>query len=296
MVSDIRRRKSTRKILSKVMLYALVALILVWTLAPFTWLFITSISTQAKLNQIPIQWLPKHPTFEHYAAMFNPANPTGALFLAALRNSLVVASTTTIICLLFGVLAAYALARFTFPAKNVLIMSMLATRLLPTIALVVPFYVIIVGYIDPIIPMFDTRRNLIILYTSFIIGLVIWIMRGYFATIPRELEDAAMVDGCTHLQALTHVILPLSVPGLVTTGLLAFLLAWDEFLLALIFTRTPNAYTLPYFVFIVGSSQYYQSPAAVAAGGFLAALPPVILALIFQRRLVSGLTAGAVKG
>ena len=296
MTSNIHRRKSRRKILSRVILYALVVLIMVWTLAPFTWLFITSISTQAKLNRIPIQWLPDPPTFEHYAAMFDPANPTGALFLAALRNSLVIAGTTTILCLVFGVLAAYALARFVFPAKNVLIMGMLATRLLPTIALVIPFYVIIVSYIDPIFPMFDTRHNLVILYMSFIIGLVVWIMRGYFATIPRELEEAAMVDGCTRLQALTHIILPLSVPGLVTTGLLAFLLAWDEFLLALIFSRTPNAYTLPYFVFIVGSSQYYQSPAAVAAGGFLAALPPVILALIFQRRLVGGLTAGAVKG
>ena len=285
-----------RKIIGRVILYTLVLLIVVWTLAPFIWLFITSISTQAKLNTIPIQWLPEPPTFEHYAAMFDPGNPTGELFLAALRNSLIIASSTTILCLIFGVLAAYALARFVFPAKNILLMGMLATRLLPTIALVVPFYVIIVGYVDPIFPMFDTKRNLIALYTSFIIGLVTWIMRGYFATIPRNLEEAAMVDGCTRLQALTRIILPLSGPGLVTTGLLAFLLAWDEFLLALIFTRTPNAYTLPYFVFIVGSSQYYQSPAAVAAGGFLAALPPVILALIFQNRIVSGLTAGAVKG
>ena len=135
-------------------------------LAPFTWLFITSISTQTKLDQIPIQWLPSPPTFEHYTAMFDPANPTGALFLAALRNSLVIAGTTTILCLVFGVLAAYALSRFVFPAKNVLIMGMLATRLLPTIALVIPFYVIIVSYIDPIFPMFDTRHNLVILYMS----------------------------------------------------------------------------------------------------------------------------------
>lgn len=133
--SNARRRKSMRKVLSRVILYALVALIMVWTLVPFVWLCITSISTQAKLNRIPIQWLPDPPTFEHYAAMFDPANPTGALFLAALRNSLVIAGTTTILCLLFGVLAAYALARFVFPAKNVLIMGMLATRLLPTIRL-----------------------------------------------------------------------------------------------------------------------------------------------------------------
>jgi len=285
-----------RKKIRAVVLYILVSLIVIWTLAPFTWLFITSISSQAKLNTIPIQWLPRHPTFAHYAAMFNPKDPTGSLFLAAMRNSLIVASSTTVICLIFGTLAAYALARFVFPAKNVLLMSMLATRLLPTIALVIPFYVIIVGYIDPHFPMFDTKRNLIILYTSFIIGLVTWIMRGYFETIPKDLEEAAMVDGCNRFQTLWHIVLPLAIPGLVTTGLLAFLLAWDEFLLALIFTRTPNAYTLPYFVFIVGSSQYYQSPAAVAAGGFLAAIPPVVLALIFQNRIVGGLTAGAVKG
>jgi multiple sugar transport system permease protein len=282
--------------LSRAGLYALVLVILVWTLAPFIWLFLTSISTQAKLNAIPIQWLPKQPTFEHYQAMFDSHNPTGELFLAAMRNSLIIAGSTTFLCLVFGVLAAYSLSRFVFPARNLLIMGMLATRLLPTIALVVPFYVIIVGYIDPVFPMFDTRHNLIILYTSFIIGLVVWIMRGYFTTIPRDLEEQAMVDGATRMQALVRVILPLTWPGLVTTGLLAFLLAWDEFLLALIFSRTPNAYTMPYFVFIVGSSQYYQSPAAVAAGGFMAALPPVLLALLFQNRLVSGLTAGAVKG
>jgi multiple sugar transport system permease protein len=285
-----------RSRLARVGLYSLVLLIVVWTLGPFLWLFLTSISTQAKLNAIPIQWIPTEPTFEHYQAMFDPSSSTGALFLAAMRNSLIIASTTTVLCLVFGVLAAYSLARFNFPGRNLLIMGMLSTRLLPTIALVVPFYVIIVGYVDPVFRMFDTRHNLIILYTSFIIGLVVWIMRGYFATIPKDLEEQAKVDGASRMQALLQIILPLSWPGLVTTGLLAFLLAWDEFLLALIFSRTSEAFTMPYFVFIVGSSQYYQSPAAVAAGGFMAALPPVILALMFQNRLVSGLTSGAVKG
>ena len=288
--------RSRRKLIRLSIIYLLVLLILIWTLGPFLWLFVTSISTQAKLNAIPIQWLPDQPTFEHYASMFDPANPTGALFLAAFRNSLLIASTTTMICLAFGVMAAYALARFRFWGRNVLILGMLSTRLLPSIALVVPFYVIIVGYVDPIFRMFDTRHNLIILYTSFIIGLVVWVMRGFFQSIPIDLEEQAMVDGCTRLQAMTRIALPLVWPGIVTTGLLAFLLAWDEFLLALIFSRTANAFTMPYFVFVVGSSQYYQSPAAVAAGGILAALPPVILALLFQNRLVGGLTAGAVKG
>jgi multiple sugar transport system permease protein len=287
---------SPRKLLRYTVIYVLVLLILVWTLGPFIWLFVTSISTPAKLNAIPIQWLPDQPTFEHYAVMFDPANETGALFLAAFRNSLLIASTTTIISLILGVTAAYALARFRFRGKSILIMGMLSTRLLPTIALVVPFYVIIVGHIDPVFKMFDTRHNLIILYVSFTIGLVVWVMRGFFQSLPLDLEEQAMVDGCTRLQAMMRIALPLVWPGIVTTGLLAFLLAWDEFLLALIFSRTPNAFTMPYFVFVVGSSQYYQSPAAVAAGGFLAALPPVIIALLFQNRLVGGLTAGAVKG
>jgi multiple sugar transport system permease protein len=287
---------SPRKLLRYTVIYVLVLLILVWTLGPFIWLFVTSISTPAKLNAIPIQWLPDQPTFEHYAVMFDPANETGALFLAAFRNSLLIASTTTIISLILSVTAAYALARFRFRGKSILIMGMLSTRLLPTIALVVPFYVIIVGYIDPVFKMFDTRHNLIILYVSFTIGLVVWVMRGFFQSLPLDLEEQAMVDGCTRLQAMMRIALPLVWPGIVTTGLLAFLLAWDEFLLALIFSRTPNAFTMPYFVFVVGSSQYYQSPAAVAAGGFLAALPPVIIALLFQNRLVGGLTAGAVKG
>ncbi len=283
-------------------LYTAVVLIVLWTVAPLAWLFISSITPYSELiTDRAGSWLPSNPTFSNYRAMFNVEQQTGEQFLYSLRNSLSVAGAVTLVCLFFGTLGAYALARLPVRGKNGLILALLAIRMLPTIALVIPLFVV-VSLLDYRLMgwgwgfhLFDTKLNLVVLYTTFIIGFVIWIMRGYFLTIPRDLEDAARIDGCTRLGSLWRVILPLSAPGLVATGILSFLLAWDEFLLALVFTRSTNAVTLPLFIAKLGS-QYITAYDQIATAGIMASLPPVLLALFFQRFIVSGLTMGSTKG
>lgn len=240
LVSDagvIRKKVSPRKLFFRIALYLTVIIIMILTLAPVAWLFISSIQTHTDVITYPIQWIPRRPTFENYLAMFDPSSSTGKLFLRAFKNSMIVSSTVTIICVFFGTLAAYALARLQFGHKKVLIVGMLSTRMLPTIALDQFFRSLGLPYRLDFLYPFNTLYNLVMLYTSFILGFVMWIMTGYFRSIPGELEEAARIDGCMRLQALFKVIVPLSSPGLVATIILTFLLAWDEFILALIFQR-----------------------------------------------------------
>jgi len=283
-----------RRRLNRVGLYLLVLLIVFWTLAPVAWLLISSISTHSELLSTPIHWIPHEPTLENYAAMFDPSQDIGRKFLASFRNSLLIAGSVTVFCLVVGTLTAYALARLQFRARNSLVVSLLSIRMLPIVALVIPFYVLIIR-LDAYIPLFDRWWTLAILYNAFILGFVVWIMRGYFLSIPPDMEEAARIDGCTRLQTLWKIVLPLSAPGLVATGILAFLLAWDEFMLALIFSRTTAAITLPLYIAELGS-QYITAYESIAAAGVMASIPPVVLALIFQRHIVQGLTSGGVKG
>ena len=296
------REGKAKKYVSRVVLYGLVIIIVIWTLAPFSWLFVSGLFPYKELlSDRTTSWFPKNPTLKNFQAMFDMSSHIGQRFIYALRNSLIVAGSVTVICLIFGTLAAYALARLRFPFKNNIVMSLIAIRMLPTIALVIPFFVIIRTLDYHLIQtninfnFYNTKINLIILYIAFILGFVIWIMRGFFLTIPHELEEAARIDGCTRLQALWRIILPLSAPGLVATGIFTFLLAWDEFVLALVFTKTTNAITLPVYIVSLGS-QYIHGYDQIAASGFIAALPPVILALLFQKFLVKGLMAGSIKG
>ncbi len=274
-----------------------VAAVLVWTFAPLYRLFLSSLSTRVQLLTTPLRWVRLHPTLENYRVITDMGNGTGERFIYAFRNTLIIGLATTVICVVLGSLAAYAVARLKVPGKNGVVMVTLATRMLPTIALVIPFYIIEVAVLPRFtgLNLFNTKTNLIILYSSFILGLVVWIMRGYFAGIPRELEEAARIDGCSPLQAFYHVVVPLAMPGLVATALLSFLMAIDDFILALLFTRTGNAFTMPYFIYRLGG-QYLHMYNEVAAAGVVASLPPVLLALFLGRKIVSGLTSGGVKG
>ena len=174
--------------------------------------------------------------------------------------------------------------------------------MLPTITLMIPFF-IIVNKIDTAllrlfgigVHLYDSKSLLTILYTSFTLGFVIWVMRGFFITLPTELEDAARIDGLSRLQTLFRIVLPLAANGLIATGVLAFLLAWDEFILALIFTRTEAAETLPLFIADLGS-QYIHDFTQISAAGVVACIPPFLLVLLFQKFIISGLTMGGVKG
>jgi multiple sugar transport system permease protein len=205
-------------------------------------------------------------------------------------NSLVVASATTLISLVVGCLGGYAFARLRFRFRRTTLFAFLAIYMLPPIALVIPLYLALAN-----LQLLDTQLGLIITYCSIVTPFCLWTMSNYFLSLPADLAEAARVDGCTRMGALFRVILPLARPGVLTTGMFGFLLAWDEFLYSLIFTSTTNAKTIPVAI-AEFTGKYSSDFGLIAAGGVLATIPPLILALLFQRYIVGGLTSGAVKG
>lgn len=281
-----------RRTLTSTLLYAAMAIAVVVVLAPFAWLLISSVAAPVDLIRRPLEWIPSHIGFDRFAQLTFGSSPddTAQGFRSAIVNSTVIASTVTVVSLIAGTLAAYAFARLRFPGRGWLILAFMATYMLPPIALILPLYQIM-----NLLHLRDTPLALIIVYSSFVTPFVIWIMRGYIATISSDLDDAARIDGCSRLGALWRVIVPVALPGLLSTALLAFLMAWDEFLYALILTQTNAAKTLPVAIndFI---GRFGVDFGLLATGGVIAALPPVLIAFVFQRYIVAGLTTGGVKG
>lgn len=284
-------------IFSRNILFYLAIIILICIIVgPFIWMFVSSISPQIELSQKPPHWFPENPTLFRYQALFSGAEsgftsmPAGVeKFLRGLKNSLIVSTLTTIICVTTGTMAAYALARYSVPAKNKVMIAILGSQMVPVIVIIIPLYLLLQR-----LGMMDTLRGLILFYTGFLLPTVIWIMHSYFITLPPELEEAAMIDGCSRLQALTKVIIPLSGPGLVAVMAFSFLSAWNEFFMALVFTGV-NTKTITVTV-TEFSSQFGVDFGLMATGGVIGSIPPILLAFLLQRYIVAGLTAGSVKG
>lgn len=282
-----------KKTLRVILLSGLVLLALLFVYFPVAWLVISSISTRSELLSTPIHWIPQHPTFQNYINILLPTQGTSEVaktFRITLGNSLLVASSVTLIALVFGSLASYALVRLRFPFRQSTMLGILGTRMIPEISLVIPLYLFATR-----VGLFNSPAILIITYLSFALPFAIWLMAAFFESIPVELEDAARIDGCNRLETLWRIIMPISSPGLVSTGLFVFLSAWDEFFFALILTSTVSAKTVPVAI-AEFTGRYVVDVGGMMTGGVLAAIPPVLLSLIFQRYIVSGLTAGAVKG
>lgn len=286
------RPQRPRQMLRTVAIYALAITVMVIFLAPIVWLFISSITPLPQLLTVPLRWLPEHPTFEHYNRILTAsrnAETTASNFKVAIGNSILVAGSVTLLCLFIGSLAAYAFARLDVPLGDKLIFLLLFTQMIPGIAIMIPLYLIASR-----LNMLDRRITLVIIYCSFSLPFVIWMMRGYFQTIPRELEDAAMIDGCSRVGALFRVVIPLSRPGLFATGIFAFLGVWNEFLMALVMTQSLASKTMPVAMaeFI---GRFRVDYGLMCTVGVIACVPPILFALVFQRYLIEGLTAGAVK-
>ena len=284
---------SSRKFLRKFSLFLLTLPVLFFIFFPLLWLFSASLSTQVELFSIPPHWVPQHPTFQNYIEILFPGQATSSVprtYAVSLLNSIKIASAVTLICILIGSLAAYALVRIPFRFNRGMQLGILATRMIPEVSLVLPLFIIASNF-----RLINKPIVLIITYMSFALPYAIWLLAAYFQTVPVELEDAARLDGCSRLGILFRVVMPISIPGLVSTAMFVFLLAWDEFFYALIFTSTLDAKTVPVAIaeFI---GRYVTNINGMMAGGILAAIPPVIVALLFQRYIVSGMTAGAVKG
>ena len=283
----------SRKFFRKSLLFLLSLPVYIFIFSPLLWLFTASLSTQVELFTVPPHWIPEHPTFQNYLDIFFPSQAASSVprtFAVALLNSIKIASAVTIICILIGSLAAYALVRIPFRFNRSIQLGIIATRMIPEVSLVLPLFIIASS-----LQLINKPIVLIITYMSFALPYAIWLLAAYFQTVPIELEDAALLDGCSRLETLFRIVMPISVPGLVSTAMFVFLLAWDEFFYALIFTSTLAAKTVPVAIAeFVG--RYVVNVNGMMAGGILAAIPPVLIALIFQRYIVSGMTAGAVKG
>lgn len=309
-VQRYRTRSSASRVGRAVFLLAASLLFLTYTLAPVAWLVTSSFQNEREIVSKPPHWIPHQPTLENFAAIFaakdktvtyetrRAADPssggyipsTASNLLPAIANSFIVATAVVIFNLLVAAPAAYALAKIRFRGRQASIYAILATRVIPDIALVVPFFLFIRN-----LGLLDSLWSLIITYLAVTVPFSVFILVNYFESLPDELDKAARVDGCSRLQTMTHIYLPLALPSLVAVGLFAFLASWNEFLLALMFTQTPKSQTLPIIVASF-TSDFTISFSFINAAGVLAIIPPVVIALVFQRYIVSGLTAGAVKG
>jgi len=270
--------------------YVAALLVTFATLAPFVWLFISSIFYQRDLTTVPFRLFPKEITFSRYIDIFtNPNNPTAYTFKISIINSLKVASSVTFIALLVGSLASYAFARLDFPFRDKLLYLFLFTYMMPPVVIVIPLYVVLNN-----LQLINTKSALVLLYLSMIIPYVNWVMRSYFAAVSKSFEDSAAIDGCSRLQSLWYIFLPIARPGLIATGILAFLVAWDEFFFALIFTSTLGAKTMPVAI-AEFTGKNYVDYGMIATGGIIAILPPLLIACFFQKYIVQGMTAGGIK-
>jgi len=257
--------------------------LLAWTLVPLVWMLSASFKTDLMLYVRPPRWFVPPVLDSYRKVLFNL--PFGADF----ANSLIIASGTMAGGMVLGCLAAYGFSRFSFRGASVVQFLILVTRMVPRIALVVPYFLMMLH-----LGLLDTRVGLIFAYVSFALPFTIWLMIGFFDEVPRDVEEAAFVDGCSRARAFREVILPLAAPGLVVTGIFAFLLSWNEFLFALILSGV-HSKTLPVVIagFNTDVGPLYNEMSAAAV---LVMLPTVALTLVLQRHVVRGLTLGAVKG
>ncbi len=255
----------------------------VYVTAPFLWMAISSFETRAQLFSRPPTWLPPALLIDNYVNILSDPS-----LLQTLRNSALVSTFTTVFALLLGSLAAYAFARLKVPGRDRLFVMVLASQMLPGIAILVPLYVTMRA-----LGLIYTYQGLILAYLSFNLPYVIWLLRAFFVSIPPEIEEAARVDGCSRLGAIFRVVLPLSAPGFISTGIFAFIGAWNEFLIASVMTNNETK-TFPVRMaqFIGEEWTAYEHMFAAAV---LGTIPILILVLIFQRYIIRGLTEGAVR-
>jgi multiple sugar transport system permease protein len=268
-------------------LWLAVAAIVIFCLFPFYWLINISLKTGPDLSSSAI--VPPNPSLDNYQAIFENAD-----FTRALLNSAIVSILTTVLALIVGSFCAYALARLKFPMKFLLLALILSITTFPPIAIAAPIFKL---WTD--IGLFNAEFGLGLIppYLTFALPLAIYILTSFFKEIPKDLEEAALVDGATNFQAFYKVVVPLAAPGLATAGILTFIFAWNEFLLAVTLTASPEARTVPAAIaFFTGATQFEVPIGTISAASVVISIPLIVMVLVFQKRIVAGLTAGAVKG
>jgi trehalose/maltose transport system permease protein len=267
----------------------LVGAILVFAVFPFFWALLSSIKPSEELFATPIRYWPKAPTLENYRLVLSNGE-----FQTALMNSVIVAVSVTALSIVVGSLAAYSLGRFRFRGRSAVLYIVLAMTMFPQIAVLGALFQMVNAF-----GLYNRLPALVLTYLIFTLPFTVWVLTGFLKSIPVEMEEAAYVDGATPWQVFYKIMIPLSMPGMATTGLLAFIAAWNEFLFALSFTQTPEKRTVTYAIqaFSTSTSGLYEVPwGQMMAASVLVTLPLIALALVFQRHILAGLTAGSVKG
>lgn len=278
-----------RSLAFTIFVHACALLLAVVILAPVAWLFVMSISPAADLSAKPLHWWPQEADFSRYKLLLSTVeNSAGAAFTAALRNSIEVAGMATLAALAVAIPAGWAVSRT--PSVGWSLSMVIATYMLPPVALAVPLYMGLAH-----LGMLNSVFGLALVYLTILAPFTTWLMKSGFDTIPREIEAAAMMDGANLFQTLRRITLPLAMPVVATSALFAFLLAWDEFFYALLFTSDQRAKTLTVTIADLAGGRIADY-GLIATAGVLAALPPVFIGLVMQRALISGLTSGGVKG
>lgn len=260
-------------------------LVVLYALVPVAWILSLSLKTQATVTDG--SFIPRELTLDNYRGIFRTSE-----FTRALVNSIGIGLITTVVAVVLGTMAAYAVARLDFPGKKVLVGMSLLIAMFPQISLVSPLF-----DIERKVGLFDTWPGLILPYITFALPLAIYTLSAFFREIPWELEKAAKMDGATPAQAFRRVVAPLAAPGIVTTAILVFIFAWNDFLLAISLTSTESSRTVPAAISnFTGSSQFEEPTGSIAAAAMVITIPIILFVLFFQRKIVAGLTSGAVKG
>ncbi|KXS36718.1 MAG: binding-protein-dependent transport systems inner membrane component [Halomonadaceae bacterium T82-2] len=277
--------KHAKTLIKRTGFWLLVAILLIYAVFPFYYAVITSLKPSSELFQVDY-WL-NSVDFSNYRAIFSQGS-----FVQAIINSIIVAVSVVAIALLLGVTAAYALGRVRFRGRTTVMMIVLGVSMFPQVAVLSGLFEVI-----RTLNLYNSPGGLILSYTIFTLPFTVWVLTTFMRQLPQELEEAAIMDGATPWVTITRVFLPLMWPAMATTGLLAFIAAWNEFLFALTFTLTNEERTVPVAIALISGGSQHELPwGPIMAASVTVTVPLVILVMIFQRRIVSGLTAGAVKG
>lgn len=264
----------------------LIAAILVMLLFPIYWMVVSSFTENRYLLSLPPKFIPPHPTFEFYAKVLSIER-----YLTYFKNSFVVAGGTALVCLLVSILAGYAFSRYRFKGRNVLVTCILSAQMFPVVALLISLYTL---YLDW--GLINTYQGLILADVTFALPLSITLMRSFFDTLPRSIDESAKIDGAGRLRTLFSVLLPLTAPGLVAVGIYTFLNAWDDYLCSLVIMQKEELKTLPIGLAQSFMGEYIHDYASMMAFAVVASVPVVLLFIFFQKYMIAGLTQGAVKG
>ncbi len=277
--------RKLKKLLGRLAFYLFLAVIVLYTVFPFYWAIVSSLKAGSDLFKVDF-W-PPHPAWDNYVAVFRE-QPFGRNIL----NSIFVAVSTVVLSLALAVAAAYALGRIQFRGRTTLLIVVLGVSMFPQIAVLSGMFELI-RYLG----LYNNLLSLTLSYMIFTLPFTVWVLTTFMRELPKELEEAAIVDGAKPYTIVTKVFMPLMGPALATTGLLAFIAAWNEFLFALTFTLSSEERTVPVAIALISGASSYELPwGNIMAASVIVTVPLIILVLIFQRRIVSGLTAGAVKG